>query len=593
MVGGPQPDTGKLTAIFLHSGRTHNLEYDFSEASESWPDIQDAFNKFMTSCFHKSAPPDVIKRLTDSYHGVQLAGVSPTLSTSTTSSAAELATPPPAPSLATGNEPAELDTVHAPGMAESAPIASETAAPLAGSGSGKRPAKSDAGKGKERSATGPRVLSYDEERMLRLEQNKVRFELLGLANTGQALKLVKKNPQPRAPKKPAQTLMQGPPRLTHSQTSSTSATPPTAVVPAAASNTPVLTNNLAVDNSASTLPGGCASLGGSEPRESNGMASLSTSTLLSTPIASFSAPSTLAPPSASAAIISSSTPTQSFTSAGNPGTALDTTSINASDAILISKSHLSPELPSSAASPALASNASSPLAPRTATPSGKLPSQSGAPTGVALKISDQRMVYPFRIINKDAPDYVVDALEFFAVIEDSGDLFRELVEVWQVFELRMGYPSGQKPADRLSTDNRPDEVKQWMKGGRSYEKLIEITPETYGPAWKGWWVHMQPECRKDGAMGGWPLARVEPEDRAEWDGLWKAGPNGLFLALLSLAWWLWAAIENDEPLGEVQEAVSEMLWVVQLAARPFGATGEKRVNEHGNGSDVHKRARIE
>ncbi len=90
----------------------------------------------------------------------------------------------------------------------------------------------------------------------------------------------------------------------------------------------------------------------------------------------------------------------------------------------------------------------------------------------------------FAIINKDTPDYIMDALEFFSLLEGGGDQFRELVELWQVFKLRMGYPGGivstnrsnlhpiiprlimlQKPADHLPMEHRLDEVKQWIKNG--------------------------------------------------------------------------------------------------------------------------------
>lgn len=110
-----------------------------------------------------------------------------------------------------------------------------------------------------------------------------------------------------------------------------------------------------------------------------------------------------------------------------------------------------------------------------------------------------------------------------------------------------------------------------------------------------WWMSMQPQCRRNVSdLGSWPLVRVEPGDRAEWNGLWKGGPNGLFLALISLSWWLWAASENDESLENVLSAVSEMVWVLHLAVNSFGA-GEKRAltSEDAAGLDPSKRVRLE
>nr|VWO98085.1 Oligopeptide transporter OPT-like protein [Ganoderma boninense] len=197
----------------------------------------------------------------------------------------------------------------------------------------------------------------------------------------------------------------------------------------------------------------------------------------------------------------------------------------------------SSKLPGTDAAPALASHTSS-SSPMLLAPDLSLVPPSGAQYNDTV---------PFTIIDKDAPNYVVDTLEFFALIEDGGATFWDLVEQWQVFELRMGYPSNsQKRDDRLPTEGHLEAIAHWMKVHRSYKKLPEFTPATLGPAWKQWWMSMQPQCCLN--RSSWPPVHVEPKDRADWNKLWKAGPNGLFLALISILWWLWAVIENDEPM---------------------------------------------
>lgn len=173
-------------------------------------------------------------------------------------------------------------------------------------------------------------------------------------------------------------------------------------------------------------------------------------------------------------------------------------------------------------------------------------------------VPDVHSVVAFMIINKDAPNYVTGALEFLSQIEDGGDLFHKLVELWQVFKLCMGYPGSsqvstkqfliclcvsfrlvfsQKCDDQLPMEGCPEAIAQWMKVHWSYDKLKlpEIMPETLGPAWMQWWSSMQPHCCHNRNPIGWPLAHIKPEDCAKWNALWKAGSNSLLLALISLS----------------------------------------------------------
>ncbi|KAI0689411.1 hypothetical protein C8T65DRAFT_516507, partial [Cerioporus squamosus] len=136
------------------------------------------------------------------------------------------------------------------------------------------------------------------------------------------------------------------------------------------------------------------------------------------------------------------------------------------------------------------------------------------------------------------PDWVGDAVSYFEVLKNGGEPWRELVNVWQKFEMHMGYPDSR---NRLPTALRPEEVSPWMKDSRDYEKLTVNTldPDRFCAKWREWWASLQPACRRTSgnAASAWPLARVLPQDAAEWDSLWKGGQCGLFLVVICVAWW--------------------------------------------------------
>lgn len=142
-----------------------------------------------------------------------------------------------------------------------------------------------------------------------------------------------------------------------------------------------------------------------------------------------------------------------------------------------------------------------------------------------------------------------------------------------------------------------------MKVSCDYDNIPVIEPKTFGCAWKAWWVSLQPSCRLS-ANEQWPLIHIKLDDVKEWDPLWCAGPCGIFLVVLSLAWWLWAVSENEEEaedgvtLSDVQEAVSDVLWVLRLAVPsllPAQPTIQKRLHpvEDEESSVPTKRVRSE
>ncbi|EJF62416.1 hypothetical protein DICSQDRAFT_58770, partial [Dichomitus squalens LYAD-421 SS1] len=154
------------------------------------------------------------------------------------------------------------------------------------------------------------------------------------------------------------------------------------------------------------------------------------------------------------------------------------------------------------------------------------------------------------------PVYITDALKYFELL-NGGARWSELVKAWVDFERKLGFPS--------NPQEHPEEIKMWSKASRSYEKLPKVkSTQQYAVGWKRWWVSLQPPSRIEHG-NTWPPARCEPADDEEWNSVRRGGPNGMFLAVISLAWWLWAAVDAGEPVvgSEVEQAIDDIAWVCQ------------------------------
>lgn len=141
-------------------------------------------------------------------------------------------------------------------------------------------------------------------------------------------------------------------------------------------------------------------------------------------------------------------------------------------------------------------------------------------------------------------------------------------------------------SNRLAVEFRPEEVKLWMKNHRLYEKLPKIkSPKQFSVSWKRWWISLQPSSRTSDEA--WPLPRSEPVDPSDWDVVARGGCNGLFLVVLTLAWWLWATLNENEDSTEVFAAIEDVSWVCKTIT-PYVRIRSRQKESEGSEMD-HER----
>lgn len=157
-------------------------------------------------------------------------------------------------------------------------------------------------------------------------------------------------------------------------------------------------------------------------------------------------------------------------------------------------------------------------------------------------------------------------MTYFKGISDEKE-WQGLCEAWIEHEGRLQFPDGSK-ANRLSTEQRPDEVGWWIKDRRKYEKPPPLTDlRLFGASWKAWWQGLQPDWRQ----ASWPPSQVQvAETQDEWEGLDKGGRNGIFVVVLTLSWWWSSAVDAGTSMDEVKVAVEDVRWVMGVMAKVLG-----------------------
>ncbi|KAI9059315.1 hypothetical protein FKP32DRAFT_1534588, partial [Trametes sanguinea] len=138
----------------------------------------------------------------------------------------------------------------------------------------------------------------------------------------------------------------------------------------------------------------------------------------------------------------------------------------------------------------------------------------------------------------DAPEWILRAQEYLASLSTDARWVRA-VEGWLKLERELGFP--ETPQSRLSTQGRPLQIHQWIQAKRKYAATPPIRRVAeFGASCELWWSNLQPEQRATSSDGKLtrPSSRLPLE---AWDEIRRGGPNGLFLVLLALGWWVDAA----------------------------------------------------
>ncbi|KAH8100446.1 hypothetical protein DFH11DRAFT_1505761 [Phellopilus nigrolimitatus] len=166
-----------------------------------------------------------------------------------------------------------------------------------------------------------------------------------------------------------------------------------------------------------------------------------------------------------------------------------------------------------------------------------------------------------------------------------GDLADALVRLWIEFEGRLGYPGN---SERIPKPGRPAEVDWWQKRGRDYSKFPPVQPpDEYFKTWFAWYQGLQPAgCRCDSA---WPLPRDDSDAQTDWTILKKGGPNGIFIVLLTLAFWA-DGLQTSAEIDIYESAMADVTWVLKTMLDLLGG-GKRKMAGDGDSADVGKRSK--
>ena len=116
-----------------------------------------------------------------------------------------------------------------------------------------------------------------------------------------------------------------------------------------------------------------------------------------------------------------------------------------------------------------------------------------------------------------------------------------------------------------------DIVSLWLRCGRKIKSPPVISQlKTYAVAWWAWWKVLQPEWRRDAVRGG---VYEKPPPGEKWTRTYIGGSNGMFIVVLTLAWWI-AKLDGKVDNKDLALAVDEVAWVLdQMMAVDTVTTG--------------------
>ncbi|KAJ7447959.1 hypothetical protein B0H11DRAFT_1744657 [Mycena galericulata] len=138
------------------------------------------------------------------------------------------------------------------------------------------------------------------------------------------------------------------------------------------------------------------------------------------------------------------------------------------------------------------------------------------------------------------------------------------VNAYLDFEAACGY---QDEGPRIGGQHRPDEVAEWIRGGRKWFSTPNIKnlgrrgeKGSYADNWWLWWRSIQPPERD------WVGGMLTTPTSIEWGKLEKmCGKNGFMQIMASLAWWGLHEFRRGQLGAESgwSAAVSEVQWVLE------------------------------
>ncbi|KAH8115647.1 hypothetical protein DFH11DRAFT_1834535 [Phellopilus nigrolimitatus] len=138
-----------------------------------------------------------------------------------------------------------------------------------------------------------------------------------------------------------------------------------------------------------------------------------------------------------------------------------------------------------------------------------------------------------------------------------GDLADSLIKHWLEFEFRLGFPDS---SGRIPKQGRPSVVDNWLKRARNYKKLPDVPPASkYSVDWEKWYRSLQPPGPRQEA-GAFPLPQSDVH--GDWSKLRVGGANGVFILLITLAFWS-VGLQTPDDTDKYESAVGDVLWVLR------------------------------
>ena len=111
----------------------------------------------------------------------------------------------------------------------------------------------------------------------------------------------------------------------------------------------------------------------------------------------------------------------------------------------------------------------------------------------------------------------------------------------------------------MPTNPRPEEISLWFKWGRRLTGKgtpVINSIEEYREKWIEWWSAAQPQWRD---TEDWPFDKEDVTGK-DWGHLVDGGKDGMYLVIVSLAWWICAQDSEDE--SALDEAIKDITWVI-------------------------------